>query len=293
LLKHDMARTHDALAAVNGMLDRVAERIAVIEKDIRDDRQKPTATEHRPAGNTATDLEIFELTQPQNKETPVTPVPDLPEKKRMPIAAGPEVLASISAALMPATSKGPAPDNVPLRPSSAAPAPSDPHADRPLEPGSGRPGFAASPGERIAASEAALGGIRPNIAAAGGKSNFIAAARRAAQAAGQDPKDRPARPEPLRKKNGETEPARTKVMTRVKTLFLAASVAAIIIGSIQFASNIFDFRLFDTREAKFAAGSETDATINEIPAETTEPETSTALIESPPAAPAASNENDL
>src|SRR5262249_28606739 len=55
LLKHDMARTHDALAAVNGMLDRVAERIAVIEKDIRDDRQKPTATEHRPAGNTATD----------------------------------------------------------------------------------------------------------------------------------------------------------------------------------------------------------------------------------------------
>src|SRR5262249_25977852 len=70
LLKQDMARAHDALAAVNGTLDRVAERLAVIEKDIRDDRQKPEATEHRPAPteqrHAATAFEIFELTQPHS-----------------------------------------------------------------------------------------------------------------------------------------------------------------------------------------------------------------------------------
>src|SRR5215813_1396374 len=86
LLKQDMARTHDALVAVNGTLDRVAERLAVIEKDIRDDRQKPEATEHRPAPteqrHAATAFEIFELTQPHSTVTPAPSVADLPEKKR-------------------------------------------------------------------------------------------------------------------------------------------------------------------------------------------------------------------
>jgi localization factor PodJL len=203
------------------------------------------------------------------------------------------MLASISAALKPATSTGLAPASVPIRPAGHAPASSNPPADQPLEPGSGRPSPATSPSVRIAASEAALGGVRPNMTTAGGKSDFIAAARRAAQAAGRDPKGRHGGPEPLKTKSDETGSVRTKVMTRVKALFLAASIVAIIIGSIQFASNIFDFRLFDTHEAKFAAGSETDATNNEIATETIESETSTALAESQPASPKAPNETDL
>ena len=119
------------------------------------------------------------------------------------------------------------------------------------------PVFATHPGARIAASEAALGGVRPNVAAAGGKSTFIAAARRAAQAAGQDPKSRQARPEPFKKNGNENGSLRIKVMTRVKSLFLAASIVAIIVGSIQFAGNIFDFGIFDTNDAKFANSART------------------------------------
>lgn len=53
--------------------------------------------------------------------------------------------------------------------------------DHPLEPGAARGRGAKSAGERIAASEAALGAAKP--AEADAKANFIAAARRAAQAA--------------------------------------------------------------------------------------------------------------
>jgi localization factor PodJL len=60
-------------------------------------------------------------------------------------------------------------------------------ADTPLEPGSaarGRP--VASPAERIAASEAALAPVKPQAGEPAGKANFIAAARRAAQAAASE-----------------------------------------------------------------------------------------------------------
>ena len=157
-----------------------------------------------------------------------------------------------------------------------------PPADQPLEPGSGAPRFATHPGVRIAASEAALGVARPSAAAAGGKSDFIAAARRAAQAAGQDPKGHHAR-EPYKTKGGETTSARPKVVTRVKAMFLAASIVAIIIGSIQFASNILDFGIFDTKETKLVNSPEPDTANSEIAAEPAQPETSTTLADSKPA----------
>src|SRR5262249_19818407 len=72
-----------------------------------------------------------------------------------------------------------------------------------------------------------------------------------------------------------------------------ASVVAIIIGSIHVASNIFDFQLFDTHEEKFAAIPETDAANNVVTPETTEPETSTVLVESPPTSQKTPNETDL
>jgi localization factor PodJL len=45
LLKQDMARTNDALAAVHGTLDRVADRLASIENDIRSNRTPPATIE--------------------------------------------------------------------------------------------------------------------------------------------------------------------------------------------------------------------------------------------------------
>jgi localization factor PodJL len=274
LLRQDMARTHETLEAVNGTLDRVAGRLTVIENDIRGKRADP------PTGETA----VLELTQPDRAAAPHIAVA---------VELAPRPLSGLSVA---AQALQPLPvsadlSNPGLRTTASAMRDSDPPVDQPLEPGSGRPGLANSPGMRIAASEAALSGVRPGVPAAGGKSNFIAAARRAAQAAGQDPKGR-LRSEPLKTKNAEQGALRTKIETRVKTLFLAASIVAIIIGSIQFASNIFDFGIFGTHEVKFAADSETHAATNEI-ADTPESETLPALAESQTVSPDAPAQTDL
>jgi localization factor PodJL len=127
--------------------------------------------------------------------------------------------------------------------------------DQPLEPGSGRPGLNAVPGPRIALSEAALpGGARPP--ATGSKSSFIAAARRAAQAAGQDAKNGQVRSEPLRKT--ADVPLRAKLATRAKAVLLAASVVAIVVGLVQITSNIFHFGIFEAGDSKVAVNFEAD-----------------------------------
>ena len=278
LLKQDIARTHGALEAVNGTLDRVADRLTVIEGDIRGNRPGPVIREP----------DVLELTQfpdkPATQEITVTPEIAPPPQPNSPLA----ISVPVKGPALPLSVDFP---NLGLRPATSAPSGPDLPVDVPLEPGSGRPGLAQSPGMRIAASEAALG-VRPNMATAGGKSNFIAAARRAAQAAGQDPNGRQ-RSEPLKGKGGERGSLRTKVETRIKTLFLAACIVAIIIGSIQFASNLFDFGIFDTREAKLATAAEMDAANSEVAADTAELETSAALAESQPTSPTIPAETDI
>ncbi len=270
LLKQDMARTQVALEAVNGTLDRVADRLTMIEKGIRGDQPRPAIRE----------TEILELTQPAatGPVEPVIPAPDTAPSLSPNTALQIPIPAAAREPIWPAAAEF---SNLGLRPASSAVV--DVPADQPLEPGSGRPVFATHPGARIAASEAALGGARPNVAAAGGKSTFIAAARRAAQAAGQDPKSRQARPEPFKKSGNETGSLRIKVMTRVKSLFLAASIVAIIVGSIQFAGNIFDFGIFDTNDAKFANSAEPDTANGDIASDTSESETSATLADGQPA----------
>lgn len=284
LLKQDMARTQDTLEAVHGTLDRVTDRLAMIEKGIRGDRPGPAARE----------TEILELTQPV-ANAPNDAAAHAPD-------TAPRLLPNTALqAPVPAAAPGPSvPVPEPVRPSYAefsnfgllaSAIDSTPLADQPLEPGSGRPDFGASPGVRIAASEAALGkaalgAARP--ATPSNKSSFIAAARRAAQAAGQDPKSRQARPESFRKNGSERTSPKAKIVTRVKSMFLAASIVAIIVGSIQFASNIFDFGIFDTNETKVAAPSpETDTANGGIAAEAPESEASTALADGQPASPSA------
>ena len=272
LPKQEMARTQNSLATVNGTLDRVAERLDMVESGIRAIREAPSISETDASALAQSADKFVAQSIPASAETGSRPLPNPPLPTSVP---------SLSADF----------SNSGLHPKTPVTSEPGPFVDQPLEPGSGRPAPATSPGLRIAASEVALGGVRPTTAAANGKSNFIAAARRAAQAAGQDLKGRPVRPEPLKTTSGETRSLRIKVMTRVKTLFLAASIVAIIIGSIQFASNIFDFRLFDTREAKFAAGSETDTAQDAIVADTGDSETATARIESQP--PSAAKDADL
>ncbi len=281
-IKHDIARTHDALEAVHGTLDRVVDRLTVIEKDIRGDGQQPAILER----------EILELTQAVNNATGRTSI-DALEPAPLPInvtmqmpATAPESDA-LALSLVPSPSLSAGMPDLRARPESYTPVDREQLPDQPLEPGSGPPPQGMNPGARIAASEADLGGARPRVATPSERSNFIAAARRAAQAAGQDQKGRPARADTFKARGAEGSALRTKMMTRVKSLFLAASVIAIIIGSIQFASNIFDFGIFDTNDAKIANNAEPDSPDGDMALENNEAETATTLADDQPASPSA------
>ena len=219
-LKHDIARTQDALEAVHGTLGHVVDRLAIIENDIRG--------ETRPHG--APDA----IATPRQPADPVAQAPAAPMHAPLPPAA-----------LAPPLAPAPAPRRMPQ---AQLPVEHDMPADEPLEPGSGPPALTANPAARIAASEAALGGASP--AAGGGKSSFIAAARRAAQAAMQQPNSRAARAEPVESQERAAGSLRTKMMKRVKSLFVAASIIAIVIGSIQIAGNVLDFGSSTTKTAQ-------------------------------------------
>src|SRR5205807_454153 len=112
--------------------------------------------------------------------------------------------------------------------------------DHPLEPGEVNRGRGNSPADRIAASEAALGPAKPPVIPdPAGKSNFIAAARRAAKAAVVEA---PARND---KQAGPADNTATGgklagfLSRRVRSLFVATSLVLIVLGSLQVAGNLF------------------------------------------------------
>ena len=234
MLKQDVARTQSTVEAVHGTLGHVVERLTEIEKDIRSDRRASAVPENN----------ILELTQPAanlgiamfaaEPEIVPQPVSDVPEEAAaMSVAEPAPVAAEAPPAPAPVINRQPA--------ANVAPIITDTLPDQPLEPGSGPPRATMNPGARIVASEAGFGSVRPAAATTGGKSSYIAAARRAAQAAGQDPKTRSPRAD-ASKDNGKS--VRSKMMRRVKSLFLAASIVAIVIGSNSVRRKHFQLRIF-------------------------------------------------
>ncbi|MGE5164131.1 MAG: hypothetical protein ACM3IH_08915 [Sphingobacteriales bacterium] len=265
LLRQDIAQTQDTLEAVHGRLGHLFDRLAVIEKGIHGG-ETPRSESQRG--------DNFEFAEPPSARA-VEPVigasEPAPAQALEPIQASepmpPADLAMRDLAPLLAVATPPSGSR------SAEPAPivSGLLEDQPLEPGSGPPRRAISPSLRIAASEAALGRPRANTPAAASKSDFIAAARRAAQAAGQDPGRRASRPEARKPVDGERPAPRSKVAKRVKAMLLAASIVAIIIvGSIQLLGNVFDFSIFDTNDNKFAASSGPGTASSDIAAPDTE-----------------------
>ncbi|HEY6755029.1 MAG TPA: hypothetical protein VI077_09985 [Pseudolabrys sp.] len=266
LLKQEVARTQDTLKGVHGSLDGVADRLAMIEKDIRADRTKPVPSDIGIL-ELARSADAGSITAKSGGET--SPRLPAPIEWQKPAETSPDYLAARSrpSAAVSLESAGKS-VREPALPAADMTLP----VDQPLEPGSGRPAFGTHPGIRIAASEAALGVTRPAATAPGSKSNFIAAARRAAQAAGQDPKYRQSRSE-SQKASGEITSARARVAKRAKGMLLAASIVAIIVGSIHLTNNIFDFGIFDTIEAKLTSSPETDRAKSDVAAKSAENET--------------------
>lgn len=246
-LKHDIARTQNALDAVHGTLGLVVDRLATIERDVRGVRNP-------------LDLEMTEITQPVGKIA-ARAINDAPQPAMQ--ASMPSPQPAMQAPVQPPPMPQPAPPAPPPRqqapvqqlapqpaakpqrlpPAARLPINPDLPPDQPLEPGSGAPRFQPNAAARIAASEAALGGARAQPNGPAGKSGFIAAARRAAQAAIESAT--PRKPdldaiEAARADDSERPTLRASVMKRVKTLFIAASIVAIVIGAIQIGGNIFN-----------------------------------------------------
>jgi localization factor PodJL len=221
-LKNDIGRTQDALDAVHATLDLVVDRLATIERDIRSDAGLRTATDDTIPGQAPGrpwpgDHALLELSQTQ---------PTAPMELQV-AAANVQSRTPAAPQRLPAANRPPIDPNLP--------------PDQPIEPGSGTLQSRSIQATRIAASEADLGGTRPAAAGStGAKSSFIAAARRAAQAAGQQPGTRAPRPQATGSSKAGRSPLRTQMARRVKSLFIAASVIACVIGSIQIVGPILE-----------------------------------------------------
>jgi localization factor PodJL len=249
LSQRDIVRTQTALEALIASLDRVSDRVAIIEKSLGENSPKKEAI-----GETG----VLGLTQ----VAAIATKGDIEASPQVPPAIEPPAPRASSApdhdrgapvSFVFTESFGKSAHRV--QPPAAG---AGLRADEPLEPGLGRRRISPHPGSRIAASEAALGIARPGAVASGSKSSFITAARRAAQAASQDPKNRP-RSEPHGAAAAEKISLRGEIARRGKGMLLAASIVAIIIGSIQVTSSIFDFRIFELQDAKLANTFATDA----------------------------------
>jgi len=266
-LKTDMARTQDALQQVNGTLGSVVDRLATIEKGMRGE------TRPRPVS----DEEYAEITQPVGRiaarvvsDTPPPPAATHPPRP-VPVAA--------PAPPPPPPPPAPAPAAKRLPPATQLPINPDLPADEPLEPGSGPPSMRAGP--RIADL------ARPGAASPAGKSGFIAAARRAAQAAVQVVPERAPVPEPiveLEPDGAEAGPSlRRRLTKKMKSLFIAASVIAIVVGSVQIiGNNFYNFGAFDRSGSKLAQAPDLSPVAAEAPIEEAEPQTTASATPSAP-----------
>jgi localization factor PodJL len=153
-------RTQDTLEAVHDTLERLVDRLATVETDIRGEPTGPI-------------VESPSIRPMESLAAATAPMPS-PASRTSPAAAD-----SMRRAHAAATEELVAPA---IPPQERRPIDPTLPADHPLEPGSATRNRPVSAAERIAASEAALGPAKP-VAESDAKLNFIAAARRAAQAA--------------------------------------------------------------------------------------------------------------
>jgi localization factor PodJL len=221
-IEHDVAeikqserRRQDTLEAVHGIVEQLVDRLATIESSLHrtsGPRVAPAAESHAAPGPALAFAEAVAEAAPATFVDPLSSSP-----------ASASVLVE------------------PLPPSSAKTRlPIDPSLppDHPLEPGSAsarsRPPSAA---ERIADSEAAIGSAKPPVISDSERPNFIAAARRAAQAAAWEP------PRQRSKVGAGADPGAAKpgkLSERLRKLIVAGSVVLIVVGCIRIATKLFD-----------------------------------------------------
>jgi localization factor PodJL len=112
--------------------------------------------------------------------------------------------------------------------------------DHPLEPGTRPTGRAASPSERIAASEDAISEIPASTREVASTSNFIAAARRAAQAAAAVPPGEKGARAPLKDPARDNAKEPSTITSKIRSLLVGASVVVIVLGTFKMAMTLLD-----------------------------------------------------
>jgi localization factor PodJL len=168
-LSHDVAalrqsekKTQDSLEVVRGMLRHVVDRLAVIETDMRGKAASPPDAPPAPKADglaSASQITSMPHIAPATPATPST------------AERGSTVPLTSTSAALSVTEHCPIDQNPPP----------DHPVDIASEQAHGQ--SPASPADRVLVSESVLGGVKPSIDPdCGGKSDFIAAARRAAQA---------------------------------------------------------------------------------------------------------------
>ncbi|WP_199751669.1 tetratricopeptide repeat protein [Bradyrhizobium sp. RP6] len=238
--------TQDSLEAVHSALGHVVDRLSMIEGDLRTVRTAPPAPAPQPMSMPmAAPMQpapIAREPQQQAQQPKYDPKPELPN----PAAAQ----AAFAAAPREFHAAAPTPPPVPpraiseiLEPHTAprtALAPELP-PDHPLEPGTRPGGRLATPSERIAASESAISGIPAAPKEPVSSSSFIAAARRAAQAAAAQPEKtgRATKAGADRSKEKAKDGGST-ITSKIRSLLVGASVVVIVLGTFKMAMNLLE-----------------------------------------------------
>jgi localization factor PodJL len=233
-------RTQDSLEVVHNTLGHVVDRLAMIEGDLRAARAAPVPPpasvpppQPAPAPRAAMPQQAVSPPRPElpNPATAQAHFDTAPREFHAaeppaPVIATPRAISEI---LGPQAASAPRSAIEPDLP-----------PDHPLEPGTRPPGRVASPSERIAASESAISEISVSREQAS-TSSFIAAARRAAQAAAAQPKDNKAK-RVAALKNPAADPAKpaSTVTSKIRSLLVGASVVVIVLGTFRMAMTLLD-----------------------------------------------------
>ena len=159
--------------------------------------------------------------------------------------------------------------------------------DRPLEPGTGAPRI-ATPAERIAASEAMLPPKKPAPEPAG-KANFIAAARRAAQAAAADASSEGTRSPEAGGHSSLLGTVGAAIAKRRRPLLIGIGVVLLALGTLQLVTNFLGSG--EPRSAPSEATGTRGAAPSAPAPQSSAPAAPTEVVPPPPAAPERRSEN--
>jgi localization factor PodJL len=236
--------TQDSLEAVHNTLGHVVDRLAMIEGDLRAVRtppvtpppETPPAPSYAPPQVAAPRVAMAPQSKPElpnpaaaQQHFAAAPREFHPASPPTPPVAAAVAPKAISEILVPPAAQ---PPRVAIEP--------DLPPDHPLEPGTRPTGRAGSPTERIAASESAISGIPASPGAPVSTSSFIAAARRAAQAAAAAPTgDKAARGAVKQPTNGQAKEPST-ITSKIRSLLVGASVVVIMLGTFKMAMTLLD-----------------------------------------------------